>query len=198
MLAHLKRVWGFTAQRGLPDCVWESYGPHSRVKPGNEGGHLHLYINLTSTQEPGPLFKRCAQECFCNKNSRSRNFKKNLWVVIFQKKYPSIFPRSSLSNLCTYLLPLLFMNKFWTASAWPHFYPPGIFGGVTDVSIICIFQSQFCFDRLLWERPYNLLGEGVTGTKNSRNLEFLTKKLMLTFYWSISNWVLNSISISIK
>ena len=83
------------------------------------------------------------------------------------------------------------MNKFWTASAWPHFYPPGIFGGVTDVSIICIFQSQFCFDRLLWERPYNLLGEGVTGTKNSRNLEFLTKKLMLTFYWSISNWVLN-------
>ena len=27
----------------------ESYGSHSRVKPGNEGGHLHLYINLTCT-----------------------------------------------------------------------------------------------------------------------------------------------------
>lgn len=46
----------FTAYKAFL-IVWvDIYGWHSWVKPGNEGGHLHLYINLTSTlpAKPGP------------------------------------------------------------------------------------------------------------------------------------------------
>ena len=48
VLSHNLRVWAFENVR-LADCVLESYGWHRRLKCGNEGGHLHLGINLTST-----------------------------------------------------------------------------------------------------------------------------------------------------
>ena len=138
VLSHNLRVWAFENVR-LADCVLESYGWHRRLKCGNEGGHLHLGINLTSTHTL--LHCQCPLSKGMLKIGRS-------YGASFSNTYEALFKDPRLSEAlnippCSSLSSCSWINSERLLHD-QTFIPYGFSRPrLTDVSITCIFQSHF-------------------------------------------------------
>ena len=136
-------MWAFENVR-LADCVLESYGWHRRLKCGNEGGHLHLGINLTSTHT--------LLHCQCPLSKGMLKIGRNYGASQIHMRLP--LKILVLAKHCTFPPAppqLLFMNKFWTASAWTNFYPLRIFQAASNGRVHYLHFPITLFHR--WERP---------------------------------------------